>query len=103
MLSVAAAVWLDPEDTVEQAEIWLGAVASLPTRVPTDDLLLGQQLTDETIDAVATAARRLATPMDNTDFQAQWRGVMAARYTEAALREIAGLDSRRLAPNHFLL
>jgi hypothetical protein len=40
--------------------------------------------------------------MDNTDFQAQWRGVMAARYTEAALREIAGLDPRGLPPQHLL-
>ena len=41
--------------------------------------------------------------MDNTDFQAQWRGLMAAKYTEAALREVAGLDPLRLPPNHFLL
>jgi len=103
VLSVTAAVWLDPGETVERVEVWLGAVASLPSRVPADDLLIGQKLTDETISAVAAAARRLATPMDNTDFQAQWRGLMTARYTEAALREVAGLETRRLAPNHFLL
>ncbi len=75
-------------------------MASLPTRVPADDLLVGHRLTEETIAAAAAAAKRLATPMDNTDFQAQWRGVMTARYTEAALREIAGLEPQRLRPNH---
>ncbi len=38
--------------------------------------------------------------MDNTDFQAQWRGVMTARYVEAALRELAGGGRQRLAPRH---
>ena len=38
--------------------------------------------------------------MDNTDFQTQWRGVMAQRYTEAALREATGLPDERLAPKH---
>jgi hypothetical protein len=38
--------------------------------------------------------------MDNTDFQAQWRGAMVVQYTEAALREAAGLPVERLAPKH---
>jgi hypothetical protein len=38
--------------------------------------------------------------MDNTDFQAQWRGAVVARYVEAALAECAGLAVERLAPNH---
>ena len=41
--------------------------------------------------------------MDNTDFKAQWRGLMTARYTEAALREIAGLEPRTHPPRHSLL
>jgi hypothetical protein len=40
--------------------------------------------------------------MDNTDFQAQWRGVMAARYTEAALRELAGGEPQHPAPRRAL-
>jgi hypothetical protein len=47
-------------------------------------------------------ARRVSTQMDNTDFQAQWGGVMAGRYTEAALRKIAGLEPARMEPNHWL-
>ena len=65
-----------------------------------DDLLVGKPLTQMTIDEVAKAARRVATPMDNTDFKAQWRGAMAERYTQAALREIAGLDPGLMPPNH---
>jgi 4-hydroxybenzoyl-CoA reductase subunit beta len=103
VLSVATAVWLDPGETVERAEVWLGAVASLPVPVPEATELVGKKLTEETIAPIAEAARRIATPMDNTDFQAQWRGIMTARYTEAALHEIAGLDAQRMAPNHFLL
>ena len=38
--------------------------------------------------------------MDNTDFQAQWRGAMVAKYVEAALRDCAGLPAERLAPKH---
>jgi hypothetical protein len=38
--------------------------------------------------------------MDNTDFQAQWRGTVVPKYVEAALRECAGLPTERLAPNH---
>lgn len=38
--------------------------------------------------------------MDNTDFQAQWRGAAVERYAEAVLREAAGLEPGRLAPKH---
>ncbi|MEO6193032.1 MAG: hypothetical protein ABIS20_08485, partial [Thermoanaerobaculia bacterium] len=50
----------------------------------------------------AKLTRKVATPMDNTDFQTQWRGTMVQRYTEAALCEVAGLDPGRLAPKHGL-
>ncbi|HEX2164079.1 MAG TPA: hypothetical protein VHM02_09040 [Thermoanaerobaculia bacterium] len=38
--------------------------------------------------------------MDNTDFQAQWRGAVVGRYVEAALAECAGLPLERLPPKH---
>jgi hypothetical protein len=34
--------------------------------------------------------------MDNTDFQAQWRGAVVGKYVEAALADCAGLPSGRL-------
>jgi 4-hydroxybenzoyl-CoA reductase subunit beta len=101
VLSVAAAVWTDPARIIERARIYLGAVASYPLPVQdASDFLAGKRLTEETIAEAAKLARKVATPMDNTDFQTQWRGVMVQRYAEAALREVAGLEPMRLAPKH---
>ncbi|HEX9942115.1 MAG TPA: FAD binding domain-containing protein [Thermoanaerobaculia bacterium] len=103
VLSVAAAVWTDPEGTVTQARIYLGAVASYPLpALEAAGFLIGKKLTEETIAEAAKLARKVATPMDNTDFQTQWRGVMVQRYAEAALRDVAGMDPGRLAPKHGL-
>jgi 4-hydroxybenzoyl-CoA reductase subunit beta len=101
VLSVAAALRTGTGGEVTDAKIYLGAVSSRP--VPADkaaQALLGRPLTPESIAEAAKLARRHATPMDNTDFQAQWRGAVVPRYVEAALRECAGLPTERLAPNH---
>ena len=104
VLSVAAAIWTDSKGAVSEARILLGAVGSQPVAVETaSEVLRGHPLTQERIAEVAEIARRLATPMDNTDFQAQWRGLMTARYTEAALREIAGLEVQAFPPPRSLL
>ncbi len=101
VLSVAAAVWAEPDGRVRRARVFLGAVASRPLPVPAaEEALAGRPLTEETIAAAAAAARKAATPFDNTDFPAHWRGVMTERYTEAALREIAGLAAAIPAPHH---
>jgi 4-hydroxybenzoyl-CoA reductase subunit beta len=101
VLSVAAAVWLDDGGVVEDARIYLGAVASYPTpATKSADALRGRKLDAEAIAEAAAVARRHATPMDNTDFQAQWRGAVVGKYVEAALRECAGLPPGRMAPNH---
>lgn len=94
VLSAAAAIWLDPEGRVAEARIVLGAVGSAPRRAETAARsLVGKALTPETIAEAAGLARRDATPMDNTDFQAQWRGAVVGRYVEAALRDCAGLPT----------
>jgi 4-hydroxybenzoyl-CoA reductase subunit beta len=106
VLSVAAAVWTDAAGAVSRARLYLGAVGSAPVEArAAAELLVGQPLRalaedQELLAAAGRLARKAATPMDNTDFQAQWRGVMAARYTEAALRELAGGERQRLAPRH---
>src|SRR5262249_45365546 len=92
VLSAAVAVWKDPDGLVRDARIVLGAVGSQPVEATeAKNSLTGQPLTAETIAAAAKLARKRAYPMDNTDFQAQWRGAMVVQYTEAALREAAGL------------
>ena len=101
VLSVAAAVWAEADGTVTSARVYLGAVGSRPLPVPAAAAALtGRTLGEESISAAAAAARKVATPLDNTDFLARWRGVMTARYTEAALREIAGLPPKVPAPGH---
>lgn len=101
VLSSAVALWTNPSGVVEKARIYLGAVGSYP--VPAEEaaeFLVGKPLNPETIAEAARLARKPAYPMDNTDFQAQWRGTMVVKYTEAALREAAGLPVERLAPKH---
>jgi len=106
VLSVAAAVWTDAAGTVTHARLFLGAVGSAPVAATAAaELLVGQPLRalaedQELLAAAGRLVRKAATPMDNTDFQAQWRGVMAARYAEATLRELAGGERQRLAPRH---
>jgi CO/xanthine dehydrogenase FAD-binding subunit len=101
VLSAAVALWTDPAGVVTQARIYLGAVGSQP--VPATEsaqFLIGKPLTPEVIAEAARLARKPAYPMDNTDFQPQWRGTMVVKYTEAALRDAAGLPVERLAPKH---
>jgi 4-hydroxybenzoyl-CoA reductase subunit beta len=99
--SVAVALWQQDDGTLARVRIVLGAVGSQPVVVDeAAALLTGQALTPESAAAAAHLARQAATPMDNTDFAPQWRGVMVERYTEAALREAAGLAVERLPPKH---
>jgi 4-hydroxybenzoyl-CoA reductase subunit beta len=101
VLSAAVALWTDPAGVVLNARIYLGAVGSHPVAA-TDSaqFLIGKPLTPEVLAEAARLARKPAYPMDNTDFQPQWRGAMVVKYTEAALREAAGLPIERLAPKH---
>jgi CO/xanthine dehydrogenase FAD-binding subunit len=101
VFSCAAALWLKDGTRVSKARIVLGAVSSAPLAVSDAARLLeGHQLDDERIREAARLARRAATPVDNTDFRTQWRGVMVERYTEAALREAGGLPQVRFSPPH---
>jgi len=103
VFSVAAVVWTDDAGVVTEARLHLGAVASHPVAAgEAAAALVGRELTTESIRAAARLARKPATPMDNTDFQAQWRGLMVERYVESALGEIAGIETGRLPPNHIL-
>ena len=104
VLSVAAAVWMDANQVVTRARIFLGAVGSQPTAVDgAAEILCGKPMTEDLIAEVAREVRMVATPMDNTDFKAQWRGLMTAQYAEAALREVAGMEASSLPPQHSLL
>ena len=89
VLTVAAAVWTDPGGIVTRARLRLGAVASYPVPCADSETVLeGKSLTSETIAEAAALARKAATPMDNTDFQAQWRGVMVERTVARVLQRM---------------
>lgn len=103
VLSVAVALWMDDRNVVDRAAVYLGAVGSSPVCVSdAEDLLVGEELTEDLIAAVAHRARKDATPMSNTDFVPAWRGKMAEHYTHAALCDAAGFPVRRQAPKHGL-
>jgi 4-hydroxybenzoyl-CoA reductase subunit beta len=102
-MSVAAAVWLDDDETVTRASLYLGAVGSAPILVEeAASVLVGNKISEEAISEIAHVAHKIARPMDNTDFAASWRGKMTEQYVVAALREIAGLPQQRMQPRHIL-
>jgi 4-hydroxybenzoyl-CoA reductase subunit beta len=91
VLGVAVAVRLDGE-TVREARIVLGAVASQPREAAkASALLIGRRLTPEIIDAAADVAAGPSKPLDNTDFTHPYRKKMTRVFVARALRRIAGL------------
>ena len=100
VLSVAAAVWLDPAGVGARAAVWRGAVGSSPREAgPAAASLVGSRLDADSITRASELAKKAATPMDNTDFQTQWRKAVVGRYVEAALGDCAGVPAARL-PRH---
>jgi len=88
VLGVAA--WMRWErDTVADARIVLGGVASYPQEVADAGAALrGKPLSADTIAAAAEAAYHPAKPMDNTDFDLSWRKQMTRVYVTRALEEL---------------
>jgi len=97
VLSVAAAVKLSPDGTVESARVVLGAVASRPVQAPEAAAsLTGQPLSDMVIAQAAHLAAQPSRPMDNTDFSLVWRKRVTRDFVSYALRELRGDDVRGL-------
>ena len=96
VLGVAAWVALDhataggtPALPVKDARIVLGGVAPSPIQIKeAADVLIGNSLNDDRIQAAAEAAYIKARPLDNTDFVYQWRKQMARQYTLRALNDL---------------
>ncbi len=102
-LSVAAAVWMDDDEVVTRANMYLGAVGAAPMPVAEiTSALAGNKISEEAIDEITHAAHKIARPMDNTDFAPSWRGKMTEQYVTAVLREIGGLPQQRMRPRHML-
>jgi 4-hydroxybenzoyl-CoA reductase subunit beta len=91
VLGVAVALTMEGE-TVRQARIVLGAVASQPREAAeAGRLLAGERLTPELIDRAAEAAARPSRPLDNTDLTHPYRKKMTRVFVARALRRLAGL------------
>ena len=88
VLGVAA--WIQWNgNTVAEARIVLGGVASYPQEVPEAGAALkSTPLSDDSIAAAAEAAYRPSKPMDNTDFDLSWRKQMTRVYVKRALDEL---------------
>jgi 4-hydroxybenzoyl-CoA reductase subunit beta len=97
VLSVAAAVHVAPDGTIDAARIVVGAVASRPMEAPlAAAALVGHPFTDDRIVAVADLAAHPARPMDNTDFGLVWRKRLTRDVVGYALRELRGDDMREV-------
>jgi len=76
-------------NTVSDARIVLGGVASYPQEIPEAAAALkGAPLSDDSMAAAAEAAYRPSKPMDNTDFDLSWRKQMTRVYVKRALDEL---------------
>lgn len=86
ILGVAVALRRNTDGSIDDARITLGAVASHPVEA-TDAaaLLVGQHLTPETIDKVATLAAKRAKPLDNADLTMNYRKQVTTTYIRRAL------------------
>jgi 4-hydroxybenzoyl-CoA reductase subunit beta len=97
VLSVAAAVKLAADGSVEATRIILGAVASQPVAAASAAAwLVGERLTDEAIARASELAAVPARPMDNTDFTLAWRKRVTRDFVTYALRELRGDDMSKL-------
>jgi 4-hydroxybenzoyl-CoA reductase subunit beta len=97
VLSVAAALKMAQDGSVEVARIVLGAVTSRPIEAPAAaSSLVGERLTDEAIARAAELAAVPARPMDNTDFTLAWRKRVTRDFVTYALREVRGDDVSKL-------
>ena len=82
-------------ETVRDARIVLGGVASYPQEIPEAGAALrGTRLEDEATQAAADAAYRPSKPMDNTDFALVWRKEMTRIYVRRALEELRARGPR---------
>src|SRR5439155_468238 len=87
--------WAISSSDCAPARISLGAVASHPIEpAQAAQLLAGQRLTPELIEAVAAAAARPAKPLDNADLTIGYRKQMVPIFVRRALEELAGVALR---------
>ncbi len=87
VLGVGACLWFDERGVVTKANVRLGGAGSyaIPATA-TEDLLVGEPLTDDRIAEAGKAAMKPARTMDNTDLDVYWRRKVAPIYVARALQ-----------------
>ena len=91
ILGVAVALRQAADGTVTYAKIVMAAVQSYPLEChAAEQMLIGQKLTPDLIEAVAQAAYKPAKPLDNTDMAHGYRKKMSRLYVSRALAILAG-------------
>ena len=89
-LSVAASARFDDDARCNFVRIVLGAAGPTPLLLREAlDILVGNRLTPERIEAMGQAAYRVVKPLDNTDFSPYYRKRIAHVYVVRALRGFA--------------
>ncbi|MCA8976939.1 MAG: FAD binding domain-containing protein [Planctomycetes bacterium] len=86
VLGVGACLWFDGAGVVTRANIRLGGAGSyaIPATA-SEQLLVGNRLSDELIAAAGAAAMKPARTMDNTDLDVYWRKKVAPVYVARAI------------------
>lgn len=106
VLSVAAAVSMAKDGSIDKARIVLGAVASQPLVCEkVDEFLQGKKLSDKVIAEASALCGKTARPVKNTDFAPAWRKRAIVRIAAYALQELRGDDmseQRRKIAKHVL-
>ncbi|MGF1596955.1 MAG: FAD binding domain-containing protein [Acidimicrobiales bacterium] len=105
VVGVGARITLDDNGTVTAATVALGAVAPTAVRVPdAEAALVGSQLDDDTMAAVAAAASAACNPIDDKrgtiGYRQQVAGVLARRAVTAAAQRAAGNPTTSDGPAH---
>ena len=87
VLGVGAALWFGDDGKIEKANVRLGGAGSyaIPA-TKSEELLVGNELTDELIAEAGNAAMKPARTMDNTDLDVYWRRKVAPIYVARAIR-----------------
>src|SRR5260221_9398276 len=95
ILGVAVALRPAGDGSIADAPITLGAVGShLVQSKHAGACLIGQHLTPEKIDAVATLPAKRAKPLDNADLSMNYRKQLATIYVRRALGHFVNQQSR---------
>lgn len=89
VLGVAVALDIGGDGIVRDAKLILGGVAPAPLEIKeAEEILIGQPLGTERIQAAAEVGYLKARPLDNTDFVMNWRKQMARPFIVRALEEL---------------